>query len=262
MKHDTQTRPPEEIQAEIEQTRHHLDETLSALESRLTPGQLMDQGIDYLKRSGARQYVSNLGETAKNDPLPLALVGIGLAWLMTSSGRRHDQLVSGTSGQNSAGHMKERMSDTANRMSAKAQSARERAGQFGESARARAGQIGESARARASQIGQSARQLGESARQRAGQMREGYRHVVDEQPLAIGAVGLALGALLGAGAPRTRVERRLAGERDLDRERDDDRGFEPRPMTERPATETQQPATAYGSQAEPSVVGTATTVHH
>ncbi|HEV2430992.1 MAG TPA: YtxH domain-containing protein [Burkholderiales bacterium] len=33
-----------------------------------------------------------------------------------------------------------------------------------------------------------------------------------EQPLALGAIGLAIGAVLGAAAPRTRQEERLMGE--------------------------------------------------
>ena len=77
-------REPEQIQADIERTRSELDHTLSAIEQRLTPGQLVDQGLDYLRRHGAKEYVANLGEAVKRDPLPLAFVGIGLAWLMAS----------------------------------------------------------------------------------------------------------------------------------------------------------------------------------
>ena len=76
-------RRPEEILAEIDQTRHEMDRTLSAIEHRLTPGQLVDQGLDYLRHSGANEFVQNLGGTAKQNPLPVALTAIGLAWLMT-----------------------------------------------------------------------------------------------------------------------------------------------------------------------------------
>src|SRR5262245_57388983 len=86
MRHNGQ-RAPEEIQADIERTRVDLDETLSALENRLTPGQLMDQGMDYLRGSGARRYMQRLGESVQQDPIPLALVGVGLAWLMMSDRR-------------------------------------------------------------------------------------------------------------------------------------------------------------------------------
>ena len=55
-------------------------------------------------------------------------------------------------------------------------------------------------------------QLGESARYRMEQMRGGYDSIVREQPLVLGAIGLAVGALLGAGLPRTRQEDELMGE--------------------------------------------------
>lgn len=77
-------RRPEEIQAEIQRTRREMDGTLSAIEQRLTPGQLVDQGLTYLKNSGGQEFVSNLGQQAKQNPLPVALVGIGLAWLMAT----------------------------------------------------------------------------------------------------------------------------------------------------------------------------------
>jgi len=71
-------RRPDQILAEIDRTRGEMDRTLTAIEHRLTPGQLVDQGIDYLRHSGANEFVQNLGGTAKQNPMPLALVGIGV----------------------------------------------------------------------------------------------------------------------------------------------------------------------------------------
>ena len=71
-------RRPEEILAEIERTRTDMDATLSAIEHRLTPGQLVDQGIDYLRHSGANEFIANLGGSVKHNPMPVSLVGIGM----------------------------------------------------------------------------------------------------------------------------------------------------------------------------------------
>ena len=73
---------PNEILAEIDRTRGEMDRTLAAIEQRLTPGQLVDQGLDYLRQSGANEFVQNLGGTAKQNPMPVAVTAIGLAWLM------------------------------------------------------------------------------------------------------------------------------------------------------------------------------------
>ncbi|HEX7052869.1 MAG TPA: DUF3618 domain-containing protein [Burkholderiales bacterium] len=77
-------RRPDEIQAEIDRTRRQMDGTLHAIEQRLTPGQLYDQGIEYLRNNGGTEFLSNLGQQAKANPMPVALVGIGLAWLMAT----------------------------------------------------------------------------------------------------------------------------------------------------------------------------------
>jgi ElaB/YqjD/DUF883 family membrane-anchored ribosome-binding protein len=170
MRHNGERRP-EEIEAEIARTRTDMDATLTAIEQRLTPGQLIDQGLDYLRHSGGREFVSNLGGSVKNNPLPVALMGIGMAWLMATGNRRPEERLA------------EGMSSTRQRLSQTGQSARERIGQWGETAR--------------------------GGMQR---VRGGYDSIVREQPLVLGAIGLAVGALLGAGLPRTREEDRLMGE--------------------------------------------------
>lgn len=186
MKHHANgQRRPEEIEADIERTRGELQQTLSAIEQRLSPGQLVDQGLEYLRSNGVREYASNLGTTAKQDPLPLALVGIGLAWLMMSSRRAHDPVAAAAAGGEHAGtaaSVKDKLSSASQRMSQTAQAARERA-----------------------------HQVGDSARYQAQRLRGGYERMVEEQPLALGAIGLAIGAVLAASAPRTRTEERWVG---------------------------------------------------
>jgi hypothetical protein len=189
-------RAPEEIQADIERTRGDLDETLSALESRLTPGQLMDQSWSYLRNSGAREYVQRLGETVKEDPVPLALVGVGLAWLMLSDrGRSRRPLEADHSGELTAA------------MEGKAAAIKETAASVKDSVGHTTQKVSDTvqaARAKASQVA-------DTAREQADRLRGGYQQVVAEQPLALGAVGLAIGAVLGALAPRTRQEDRILG---------------------------------------------------
>ena len=76
MKYDRQ-RSPAEIEAEIARVRRSMDTTLTEIEGRLTTSQLVDQGIDYLRHSSAREFVSNLGTSVKHNPLSVTLVGIG-----------------------------------------------------------------------------------------------------------------------------------------------------------------------------------------
>jgi hypothetical protein len=158
------TRRPEEILAEIHRTRDEMDHTLQAIEHRLTPGQLVDQGLEYLKNSGAREYVSNLSSSVKTHPLPATLTGIGIAWLMAVGNKQPAQPSSYNTGPGIGDRM-------------------------------------QSAKERASQIGSSARQQLERAR-------GGWDSMLNEHPLALGAIGLAIGAM----APRTEKEDQLMGQ--------------------------------------------------
>ncbi len=172
-----------QAQADIRRTRNDLDQTLSAIERRLAPSALMDDGLDYLRNHGAREYVVNLGEAAKRDPLPLALVGVGIAWLMMSSRRPAAEAAHVSSASAVGSGVMDKVAQTTQKISDTAQAARERA-----------------------------RQVGEAAKQGVDRVRSGYGYLLNEQPLALGAIGLALGAALAAGAPRTRQEDQLFGD--------------------------------------------------
>ena len=187
---DNGGRRPEQILTEIHRTRGELERTLTAIEHRLTPGQLVDQGVDYLRQSGANEFVQNLGGAAKQNPLPVALVGIGLAWLMVLGHRPAQNYDSSGSSSN----LRERASGAMQSASDTLASTKERV----------SGTV-TSMQERASQVTDTARDQWQRAR-------GGLDYLVHEQPLALGAIGLALGAVLGAAAPRTRQEERLMGE--------------------------------------------------
>lgn len=189
---------PEEILAEIDRTRGEMDRTLSAIEHRLTPGQLVDQGLDYLRHSGAAEFVQNLGGTAKQNPLPLALTAIGIGWLM-ALGRQPAQQNYGSSA--SASGLREGMSS----MRDKAGGAMQSASDSLSSAKDRMSGSVSSMRDRAGQLSESARHQWERTR-------GGVDYLVREQPLALGAIGLAVGAILAAMAPKTQKEEELMGD--------------------------------------------------
>lgn len=79
-----------------------------------------------------------------------------------------------------------------------------------------------SPRENAGELREKASSAGEAMRSRAASARDGlahsaasvrnnFEHMTHEQPLALGAVGIALGALVGAALPRTEQENRLMG---------------------------------------------------
>jgi hypothetical protein len=48
---------------------------------------MFDQAVNYLRGSGGNEFMRNLGATVRDNPVPVALLGTGLAWLMLSRAR-------------------------------------------------------------------------------------------------------------------------------------------------------------------------------
>jgi ElaB/YqjD/DUF883 family membrane-anchored ribosome-binding protein len=67
---EAQTRTPDEVQDEIGQTRAELDDTLSEIGRRLSPEELKERTVTYLKESAARA-----GDVARQNPGTVALAG-------------------------------------------------------------------------------------------------------------------------------------------------------------------------------------------
>ena len=80
------------LEREAEETRAQLEQTLGELRARMSPGQLLDQATDYFRNNSGRTYLHNLREEVVHNPMPVALIGAGIAWLAISGtmGRRHN----------------------------------------------------------------------------------------------------------------------------------------------------------------------------
>jgi ElaB/YqjD/DUF883 family membrane-anchored ribosome-binding protein len=76
-----------EIRRDIERTRADLDETVDALERRLSPGQLVDEAWQLFKREGR-----GAGDIVRDHPVPLAIMGLGVAWLAVERATGNDAI--------------------------------------------------------------------------------------------------------------------------------------------------------------------------
>jgi hypothetical protein len=84
----------DEVQREVRASRAEVEQTLEAIQDRLSPGQLFDQAVAYLSSSGGNEFLRNFGATVRDNPVPVALLGTGLAWLMLAKPRpvrSHDE---------------------------------------------------------------------------------------------------------------------------------------------------------------------------
>ncbi|MGG5808560.1 DUF3618 domain-containing protein [Falsiroseomonas sp. CW058] len=84
-----------EIEREVEGTRARLTGTIEELKDRVSPGQMLEQAMDYVRGSGGQEFVANLGRTVRDNPLPILLIGAGIGWLMMSGGRQDGYRAAG-----------------------------------------------------------------------------------------------------------------------------------------------------------------------
>lgn len=81
MAYDREHKTAEELQREIEMQRDKVESTIDEIQAKLSPGQLVDELLAYTKGGGG-EFVSTLQRQVTANPLPVALLGVSLAWLM------------------------------------------------------------------------------------------------------------------------------------------------------------------------------------
>lgn len=204
---DDSQKDPATLEREIDQTRAQMDRTLGALERKLSPGQMLDEALGLVKEHGG-EFVSNLNDSIKHNPMPVLLTAVGVGWMMMSSNRP----------STSAGYSYNRYEpldandrSVTSSLGSAQESAREKLGDAGE--RIRAGtdatrqKLNESREAVAAGLGRTT----DAAQAQARRARQGFNHLLEEQPLILGALGIALGAAIGAALPTTEQENRVLG---------------------------------------------------
>ena len=75
----------QELERDVAESRERIDRTIEAIQDKLTPGQLIDEGIRMVT-TDATGFVGQLGQTIRANPIPAALVGVGVIWLLLASG--------------------------------------------------------------------------------------------------------------------------------------------------------------------------------
>jgi Protein of unknown function (DUF3618) len=198
----------EQLERETEQARAEIAHTLDELRSCMTPGHILDQFADRMNAGGATAFARNLRDQAVNNPLPVTLIGTGLAWLMLGGRGGAD---AGTIGE---------VTDRASRLGQEAvEGAVDTAGQTASVAR---DNLGEAAGSMTDRARQGAAQTADALRGTAAATKTAGRRTLQsgsalvdfcrEQPLILAGMGIAMGAIIGALLPATDTEDQLMGE--------------------------------------------------
>ena len=221
---DDARKDPATLEREIDQTRANMDQTLGALERKFSPGQLLDQAMEFARENGG-EFANNLGRSVKENPVPALLTAVGIAWMVASSNRPKPSLADAyddryarddsnavdfddTGYEDDAGDQTEGLTDKAQRLKASAEGTLSEAGQ-------RVKSVAERARQKLAgtkdTVSAGLRRTSGSAQVQTQRVREGFNSLLSEQPLLLGALGIAVGAAIGAALPPTEQEDRLFG---------------------------------------------------
>jgi len=159
----------------------------------------------------ARDAGSTLLETIQRNPVPSALIGMSLGWLWLNM-RRSDGQSYRSDYSPRFGDYSMSPRDAAYGRSSGASGLGETLGQVKEQAGEAISQAKERAGAAADQVQQRASEMGQSLQYQAAQTTDTVQRWMYQNPLAAGAVALALGAAAGMAVPETAPEQRWLGE--------------------------------------------------
>ena len=223
-----------EIRSEIDRTRADLDETFAALDSKLTPSQI---GLElwHLFKGGSSAGAGKLWRIAREHPMPTAVIGLGLGWLLVESSKKEDGRTSdygtyragyagdygyGRSSYDEYGRLEEegegRLSAAKDKLHDVADSAREKVGDAVGTAREKVGDATGWTKEHALDLGHKAKgqakALKGKAKYQARRAKTGLWQTLEENPLMVGAATLAVGVIAGLLIPETEKENELMGE--------------------------------------------------
>lgn len=194
------------LEREIDQTRAQMDQTLGALERKFSPGEFLDQTLNLVRQHGG-ELVSNVSTTIRENPVPALLTAAGIAWMVISSNRPKTSLKARTVDYE-YDPPAEAYRQTDPNSSESDSGVFAQAGQrIRSGAEATRQKLTSSKDAVASGLTKTA----ETAQVQATRVRAGFNSLLQDQPLILGALGIAFGAAIGATLPITEQEDRLLG---------------------------------------------------
>lgn len=205
------------LEHEIEAHRAGVEQTLDKLKQRLSVDQVVTDMGQFLGVENVRETLNAAGRQVRENPMALALIGAGVAWLVMGRGSdagssRSEWRGDGTTGYRGASDDRWHSGDTGHHpMNPSSES------------------LTDKARATVSDLGETLAEVPGKVQDAVGRATEGVQSTVDAarekaassvrpltdrlaaQPLLVGAATVMVGAILGSALPRTRVEDRLLG---------------------------------------------------
>jgi len=209
-----------ELEVDAQAARARVAETADSIRSRMSPGQLIDEFTGLFTGGDGATALNNLKGQIRDNPLPMALVGTGLAWLMMGGNRPAGNDSSATGSDIGSPGRAPRPRSTPGSQSnwsdrgdpdnaagtgvldsvkSATAGAADAAVQAMDAARATVSDATDDIRDKAGEYTAAAGDLAQQARQ-------SVHDVFQREPLVMAALGLAVGTAIGAMLPSTAIE--------------------------------------------------------
>jgi hypothetical protein len=210
-----------------------MDETFAALDAKLTPKEI---GLELwnLFKGGSSTGASKLWQVTREHPMPAAVIGLGLGWLMVESSRKSESdqydgryrdygrgsyrqgyAASGAyasdldldseEGSGLLSSAKDKVHDVADSAKHAFSSAGDKVSDATDWTKEHASELG-------NQVSAKATDLKYTAKRQVRRAKTGFWQTMEANPLMVGAATLALGVIAGLAIPSTDKEDELMGE--------------------------------------------------
>ncbi|MCG6206809.1 hypothetical protein LPW26_19340 [Rhodopseudomonas sp. HC1] len=159
-------------------------------------------------------FIHELGDAVRRNPVSTALIGMGVLWLFT--GAKTGERVSRLAHSTGLDRVPDMASDLVDAGRARMHDVQDRIGDSLSDANAKASSVVSAVRetgtAAFDRVSDAGREIPERGAELFGAARSQVSELFEEQPLLLGALGLAIGAGIAASLPSTTVEADLFGE--------------------------------------------------
>lgn len=203
---------PEAIEREIDAQRASIGNIVDALESKFTPGQVFDQALGFVQSNGTT-FLTNLGTSVRNNPVPAVLTSVGLLWLMMSQNRPPPAQPGYRVGpdQNKVGEWADGLADGIDSARDHLHHTTDSLKEGYQTVKGKAAKLTDNLGAATDNISHAVHDASDRLVRSTQVMTNQFSHLLKEQPLMVAAAGIALGAMLGAVLPSTATEQRYLG---------------------------------------------------
>lgn len=208
------TKTSAELEREVEDARGRIDRTVEALKDKMQPQEMFDEATKMMSGASNKVLTTAVDQLREN-PIPIALIGLGVAWLAISQTRRGPAAGYDTAGYYPTYEGYDEGEGLRAKVKAKADAAKARLAETAEKAKSRLADAQHQAADGVTTARGKAEEYAHLAKDKAGEYgraaRQRFDRTLENEPLVIGAIGLAVGAAIGASIPSTPVERRYIG---------------------------------------------------